>query len=119
MKVESANWAMRRALTASFLSLAGFAASPAEAALRIDGQVQAGGGPVANSTVTLWSGSAGEPRYRRKRKRRMTEGFTQSRTRRPDRAEPHLVANGGVACQQARGRQSRAAFTNGGRRAAD
>src|SRR5262245_31256913 len=28
----------------------------------IEGQVQAGGGPLANSTVTLWAASAGEPR---------------------------------------------------------
>lgn len=30
--------------------------------MSIDGQVQAGGGPVAGSTVTLWAASAGEPR---------------------------------------------------------
>ena len=30
--------------------------------VRIEGQVQAGGGPLANSTVTLWAASAGEPR---------------------------------------------------------
>src|SRR5215470_7353923 len=30
--------------------------------VRIEGQVQAGGGPLANSTVTLWVASAGEPR---------------------------------------------------------
>jgi len=35
---------------------------PASAAVRIEGQVQAGGGAVANSTVTLWAASAGEPR---------------------------------------------------------
>src|SRR5262245_13216376 len=29
---------------------------------RIEGQVQAGGGPLVNSTVTLWAASAGEPR---------------------------------------------------------
>src|SRR5262249_44103311 len=34
----------------------------ATAAVRIEGQVQAGGGPLANSTVTLWGASAGEPR---------------------------------------------------------
>src|SRR5262249_51043677 len=33
-----------------------------QAAVRIEGQVQAGGGPLANSTVTLWAASAGEPR---------------------------------------------------------
>jgi hypothetical protein len=40
----------------------GCASSHATAAVRIDGQVQAGGGPVARSTVTLWSASAGQPR---------------------------------------------------------
>jgi streptogramin lyase len=36
----------------------GFAA----AAVRIEGQVQAGGGALANSTVTLWAANTGEPR---------------------------------------------------------
>src|SRR5271156_2665206 len=44
------------------LGLASSAISPATAAGRIEGQVQAGGGPVANSTVTLWAASAGDPR---------------------------------------------------------
>jgi streptogramin lyase len=35
---------------------------PAAAAVRIEGQVQAGGGPLANSTVTLWGATAAEPR---------------------------------------------------------
>jgi hypothetical protein len=30
--------------------------------VRVEGQVQAGGGSLANSTVTLWAASAGEPR---------------------------------------------------------
>jgi hypothetical protein len=33
------------------------ATGPTEAAVRIEGQVQAGGGPVANSAVTLWATS--------------------------------------------------------------
>lgn len=45
-------------LTAGALSLASV---PAVAAVNIDGQVQAGGGPVAQSTVTLWAGSAIAP----------------------------------------------------------
>ena len=32
------------------------------AGVRIEGQVEAGGGPIANSTVTLWAASAGEPK---------------------------------------------------------
>jgi hypothetical protein len=44
------------------LGLLGLASGTADAAVRIDGQVQAGGGPVGGSTVTLWAGSAGEPK---------------------------------------------------------
>jgi hypothetical protein len=44
------------------LGILGYACVPATAAVRVEGQVQAGGGPLANSTVTLWSASAGEPR---------------------------------------------------------
>src|SRR5262249_49927942 len=40
----------------------GYACVPATAAVRIEGQVQAGGGPLANSTVTPWAASAGDPR---------------------------------------------------------
>ena len=40
----------------------GCAYGPAEAAVRIDGQVQAGGGsPVAQSAVTLWAATARAP----------------------------------------------------------
>jgi hypothetical protein len=39
----------------------GWVCGPASAAMRIEGQVQAGGGTVSNSTVTLWAATAGEP----------------------------------------------------------
>ena len=42
--------------------LLGLTCIPGLAAVGIDGQVQAGGGPIAGSTVTLWAASAGEPR---------------------------------------------------------
>ena len=42
--------------------LLGWACSLAAAAVRIGGQVQAGGAAVANSTVTLWAASSGEPK---------------------------------------------------------
>ena len=42
--------------------LLGCTCGPAAAAVRIEGRVDAGGGPLANSTVTLWAASAGEPR---------------------------------------------------------
>lgn len=38
------------------------ASGPSAAAVRIEGLVQGGGGPVANSTVTLWAANAGQPR---------------------------------------------------------
>jgi len=42
-------------------ALLGWVAGPAEAAVHVEGQVQAGGGPVAQSTVTLWAASANAP----------------------------------------------------------
>src|SRR5262245_43360957 len=76
----------------------GCACVAATAAVRIEGQVQAGGGPLANSTVTLWGASAGEPRQ-----------LAQARTSSDGRFELgsqetlgtdvilYLVAKGGVA----------------------
>ena len=97
MKVESGNWAMRRALTASFLSLAGFAASPAEAALRIDGQVQGGGGAVAGSTVTLWAGSAGAPKQMAQARTADDGSFALSTDETPGPGVSlYVIAKGGV-----------------------
>ena len=39
----------------------GYACGPVAAAVRIEGQVQAAGGPIAKSTVTLWAASASAP----------------------------------------------------------
>jgi hypothetical protein len=44
------------------LGALGCASGPAVAAVRFEGQVQAGGVPLANSTVSLWATSAAEPR---------------------------------------------------------
>ena len=45
------------------VTAAGMEASAQQrSSVRLEGQVQAGGGPLANSTVTLWGASAGEPR---------------------------------------------------------
>jgi hypothetical protein len=38
------------------------ACGPSSAAVRIEGKVQAGGGPVVNSTVTLWAATVAAPR---------------------------------------------------------
>ena len=42
--------------------LLGCICTPADADVRIEGQVQASGASLANSTVTLWAASVGEPR---------------------------------------------------------
>src|SRR5215831_948711 len=44
------------------LGLVSFTSRPVAAAVHIEGQVQAGGGPLANSTVTLWAASTADPR---------------------------------------------------------
>ena len=43
------------------VGLLGWACSPCAADVRIAGQVQAGGGPVANATVTLWAAGTDQP----------------------------------------------------------
>ncbi len=53
--------AARRLGTALIMGALGFAGAPASAAVHLDGQVQAGGGPVAQSTVTLWAASVNQP----------------------------------------------------------
>ncbi len=41
--------------------LLGWTCGPATAEVRIEGQVQAGGGPIAKATVTLWAAGPGAP----------------------------------------------------------
>jgi hypothetical protein len=41
--------------------LLGWACSPAAADVRIKGQAQVSGAPIASSTVTLWAASTGDP----------------------------------------------------------
>ena len=48
--------------TLAMCAVLGWTCSPADAAVRISGQVQAGGGAVANSTVTLWAASSADPK---------------------------------------------------------
>src|SRR5271166_3035300 len=53
---------IQRAMMLLAAGLIGYACGPASAAVRIEGQAQAGGGPLAGATVTLWVASSGEPR---------------------------------------------------------
>ncbi len=46
--------------TMTLVGLLGCICTPAAADVRIEGQVQAGGGPLASSNVTLWAASSGE-----------------------------------------------------------
>src|SRR5271165_2820713 len=98
MKVESQNWPVRGALAVGLLGLLGSACGAADAAVRIEGQVQAGGGPVANSTVTLWAGSAGDPRQLAQAKTADDGSFALSADETPGPGVSlYLIAKGGVA----------------------
>src|SRR5262249_42427017 len=55
-------WLGLLAVFAAMTAAAPQAVAQQRAAARIEGQVQVGGGPLANSAVTLWGASAGEPR---------------------------------------------------------
>jgi hypothetical protein len=78
-------------------SIISSATSPAAAAVHIDGQVQSGGGAVANSTVTLWAASAGEPRQLAQAKTGDDGGFAFNADATPGPSMSlYLVAKGGV-----------------------
>ena len=49
-------------LSGAVMAVATGASAQQRSGVRVEGQVQAGGGPLANSTVTLWAASAAEPR---------------------------------------------------------
>lgn len=72
--------------------------SQALAGVRIEGQVQAGGGPISNSTVTLWSASAGEPKQLAEAKTGSDGQFQLGTDATPGTDTIlYLVAKGGVA----------------------
>jgi hypothetical protein len=82
------------------LALAGFglsSAASAEAAVSINGQVLGGGAPIANSTVTLWAASAGEPKALGQARTGMNGQFTLSGTDSDKDAVLYLIAKGGNA----------------------
>ncbi len=74
------------------------ASGAASAPLRIEGHVQAGGGAVANSTVTLWAGGAGAPKQLAQGKTGNDGGFALGIDETPGPGESlYVTANGGVA----------------------
>jgi hypothetical protein len=74
------------------------ACSPVAAAVRIEGQAQVGSGALANSTVTLWATSAGEPRQLAQTRTR-ADGRFELRTPETPGSDVvlYLVAKGGEA----------------------
>jgi len=74
----------------------GCACSPAAADLRIEGQVQAGGGAVAGSTVSLWAATTNAPA----RLAQVTTGadgsFVVSADQTPYGSVLYLIATGGT-----------------------
>ena len=79
------------------VALLGWVSGPAAAALRIEGQVQAGGGAVAGSTVSLWAASAGAPARLAQAQTDADGRFVVSVDQTPSGAPSfYLVANGGI-----------------------
>jgi hypothetical protein len=78
--------------------LLGCICGPATATVNIAGQVQAGGGAVTNSTVTLWAAGSGEPRQLAQAQTGNDGNFVLSSQEAPGRdASLYLVAKGGQA----------------------
>src|SRR5215471_482600 len=59
LRINKAQLMMCMVLIVGLLS---FTSVPAAAAVTIEGQVQAGGGPLVSSNVTLWAASTGQPK---------------------------------------------------------
>jgi hypothetical protein len=74
----------------------GWVSSPAEAAVRIEGQVQAGGKAVAGSTVSLWAASSNAPARLAQAPTDDDGGFVVSADQTPDGSILYLVATGGT-----------------------
>ena len=79
-------------LLISFVGLCG----PAHAAVRVEGQVQAGGGAVAGSTVSLWAATANAPQQLAQVASRADGSFAVSADQTPDGSTLYLVATGGA-----------------------
>jgi len=66
--------------------------------VRIEGQVQTGGGPLASSTVTLWAASAGEPKQLAQTKSGSDGRFELRTADTPGKdVVLYVVAKGGIA----------------------
>ena len=92
------NWNDKTGLLAALVAvgLLGGAVGPAAAATRIEGQVQAGGGPVAGSTVILWAASANAPAQLAQVTTGADGSFVVSADQTPDGSILYLVATNGT-----------------------
>ncbi len=98
LKTDSRRRPARSAMAFGLLGFLGLACGAADAAVRIEGQVQAGGGPVAGSMVTLWAGSAGEPKQLAQARTADDGSFALNADATPGPGVSlYLVAKGGVA----------------------
>jgi hypothetical protein len=79
-------------------SIIAIAAGQAAAAVRFNGQVQAGGGSVAGATVTLWAGSGGDPKQMARARTADDGSFALSTDETPGPGVSlYVIAKGGVA----------------------
>jgi len=86
------------AVVLAMCGLLAWTCNPAAAAVHIEGQVQAGGGPLANSTVTLWEANAGDPKQLAQTKTGSDGRFELGTDETPGAdVSLYLVAKGGVA----------------------
>jgi len=86
------------ALVLATCGLLGWACNLAVAAVRIEGQVQAGGGPLANSTVILWEANAADPKQLAQTQTGSDGRFELGTDETPGAdVSLYLVAKGGVA----------------------
>src|SRR5208283_1767225 len=76
--------------------LLGWTCGPAAAEVRIEGQVQAGGGPIAKATVTLWAAGPGAPQKLAETQTKDDGSFDLKSAGRKDEAGVvYLIATGG------------------------
>ncbi len=98
MNARSKRLPMRVALAAGVFGMIAHGCGAADAAVRVDGQVQAGGGPVANSTVTLWAASTDAPMQLAQVKTAEDGSFALNADATPGLGVSlYLVAKGGVS----------------------
>jgi hypothetical protein len=84
-----------------------YACGTAAAAVRVTGRVQAGGGPFASSTVTLWAASAGEPKQLAQAKSGSDGRFELRTDETPGKdVVLYVVAKGGVTAAKTGGGDS-------------